>query len=122
MDFIPQFDANVFVGFMWSMQHLNPMLYATPFSAHQLADQLADLKPTVVMAAPWDNAPLSPFYFATKIPFLRFPSGYTENAGALQMWWVRAPQPDPTGDALRYCKAQIATDEAAWIAAQVPAQ
>ena len=91
--FVPQFDADVYQYGPYGAVHLNPQLYATQLSAHQLADQLADLKPTVVMQYPWPVAFGSPFGFTTKVPFLRFPSGYTENAGALQMWSPRCPEP-----------------------------
>ena len=111
--FTPQFDPYVYEYGPYGSTHLNPQLYATPLSAMQLADQLSDLKPTVVMQYPWATAPGSPFGFTTKVPFLRFPSGYIENAGAIQMWWVRCPEPE--GLALRYCKAQIASDEADYL-------
>ena len=113
MSFTPQFDDSVYEYGPYGKQHLTPRLYATQLSAMQRADQLADLKPKVVMQFPWQVAPASPFYFTSKVPFLLFPSGYCENAGAIQMWWVRCPEPE--GLALRYCKQQIAADEAAWM-------
>lgn len=116
MNFTPQYDADVFIVGPTGVQHLNPHLYATPLSAHQLADQLASLKPTVEMAWPFALAPGSHFIPTKKVPHLRFPSGYMENAGSIQSWWERAPEPE--GLALRYCMAQIASDEAAWLAEQ----
>ncbi len=113
MKFTPQYDQDVFVVGPTRVQHLNPHLYATLLSAHQLADQLADLRPEVVMTPPFALAPGSHFVPNKYVPYLRFPSGYTENAGAIQTWWERVPEPD--GLALRYCKNQIAADEAAWV-------
>lgn len=110
--FQPQFDDHVYVGFQDNLQHLNPRLWATTQSAYELADVLKDLGPVVVMDSPLAFAPNSPFFFVQKVPFLKFPSGYRENAGALQMWWVRVPEPE--GLAERYCRQQIAADEAAW--------
>lgn len=116
MNFTPQYDGDVFVVGPTRVQHLNPHLYATLLSAHQLADQLADLRPEVVMDWPIAQAPGSTFVPTKKVPFLRFPSGYQESAGSIQVWWDRVPEPE--GLALRYCKAQIAADEAVWVREQ----
>lgn len=120
MKFTPQYDPDVFVIGPTRVQHLNPDLYATPLSAHQLADELASLKPLVVMDWPFALAPGSHFLPNKKVPHLRFPSGYQESAGAIQKWWDRVPEPE--GLALRYCLAQIASDEAEWKASQEAGQ
>lgn len=116
MKFTPQFDDSLFVFGFGRSTPINPQLCATPLSAHQLADQLADLRPIVVMDYPMPFAQASPFFLSAKVPYLKFPSGYCELAGAIQMWWVRVPEPE--GLALRYCKNQLAADEAAWIREQ----
>ena len=120
MNFIPQFDADVYVYGPSGAQHMNPRLYATQLAAYQMVDLLSDLNPTIVMQWPWTVAPGSPFTLSKKVPFLRLPSGYTENAGAYMMFW--AQQPDAPDIALRYCKAQILADQAAWLADQQAAQ
>jgi len=116
--FTPEFDNDVFVIGPTGIQHLNPKLYATQLSAHKLADQLADLTPTVVLDWPFALAPGSHFQPSKKVPFLLFPSGYRESAGSLQVWWVRVPEPE--GLALRYCKEQIAADEKQYLADASP--
>ena len=118
MSFKPEFDNEVYeLGLSNQPIQLNPNNYATPLSAMQLADELAALKPTVVMDWPFVMAPgPSPFSLHKKVPYLLFPSGYRELAGALQMWWIRCPEPE--GLALRYCKAQIASDEADYLQTQ----
>ncbi len=116
MPFKPEYDADIFVIGPTEVRHLNPHLYATPLSAHQLADELASLKPTVVMDWPFALAPGTHFTPNKKVPHLLFPSGYRESAGSIQAWWDRVPEPD--GLALRYCLAQIASDEAEWKSAQ----
>ena len=116
MKFVPQYDDQVYVVGPTRTQHMNPALYATVLSAHQLADQLADLKPVVVMGSPIPAALGSHFFFLNLVPYLRFPSGYTESAGSIQKFWDRVPEPE--GLALRYCLAQIASDEAEWLKAK----
>ena len=116
MSFIPQFNSDLYEYGPMGDTHLNPRLWLTQTSAYQLADLLVDLKPVVVMGYPWFTAPHSPFGFNTKVPMFKFPSGYTENPGAYAIFWVQ--QPDQPEIALRYCKAQIASDEAYWLANQ----
>ncbi len=115
MGFTPQFDDTVYVSrFGFPSVRINPQMCATQLSANQLHDVLADLKPTVVMDYPEGFTQTSPFFLSAKVPFLLFPSGYRELAGVIQMWWIRVP--DPEGLAERYCRAQIASDQAQYLA------
>jgi hypothetical protein len=112
--FVPQFDDQVYAGFLPNVQHFNPTFYATKVSAYALAALLvgAGVPVVVTMGSPIRQAPQSPLWFSTQVPWIKMPSGFLENAGSLMMWWVQDPtEPDV---ALARCKAALLQDEADW--------